>query len=86
MVRPSLAYRIHSRSDPYLISAPPSLNHLRILDKYLSPTSSTQALGARAEDLRINISNHLLRYQLYPSLAKALRNIVRLDYLLLISS
>jgi hypothetical protein len=78
----SFAYRVHSHSDPHLIRAPASLNHLRILDKFLSPTSSAQALGARAEDLRINISNYLLRHRLYPLLAKALGNIVRRDYLL----
>jgi hypothetical protein len=44
--------------------------------------SSAQALGARAEDLRINVSNYLLRHQLYPLLAKALGNIVRKGYLL----
>lgn len=81
-MRPSLAYRVRSHSDTYSIRAPASLDHLQILDKFLSPTSSAQALGARAEDLRINISNYLLRHRLYPLLAKALGNIVRLDSLL----
>jgi len=34
-------------------------------------------MGARAEDLRINIATYLLRHNLYPLLAKALGNIVR---------
>ena len=76
-VRFSSAYRVHSHPDPYSIRAPASLNHLRILDKFLSPTSSAQALGARAEDLRIDISNYLLQHRFYPLLARALGNIVR---------
>jgi hypothetical protein len=75
-------YRVHPHFDPYSIRAPASLDHLQILDKFLSPTSSTQALGARAEDLRINISKYLLRHRFYSLLAKALGNIVRLDHLL----
>ncbi|KAI0284136.1 HECT-domain-containing protein [Russula brevipes] len=55
--------------------APASLHHLQILDKLLSPTSSSQALGADAEDLRFNISSYLQRHELYPLLAKALGNI-----------
>ena len=64
-------------SDPDLFRAPASLHHLRILDVLLSPTASAQAMGARAEDLRINISIYLLRHDLYPLFAKALGNIVR---------
>ena len=63
--------------DPDLCRTPASLYHLRILDMLLSPTASAQAMGARAEDLRINISTYLLRHGLYPLLAKALGNIVR---------
>ena len=81
-MRFSFAYRVHSHSDPYSIRAPASLNHLRILDKFLSPTSGAQVLGARAEDLRIDISNYLLHHRLYPLLARSLGNIVRRDYLL----
>ncbi|KAI9509462.1 HECT-domain-containing protein [Russula earlei] len=55
--------------------APASSNHLLILDKLLSPKSNAQALGAHAEDLRINITGYLLRHGLYPLLGKALGNI-----------
>jgi hypothetical protein len=68
-------------SDPYRFRGPASQHHLRLLDKLLSPTSSVQAMGQRAEDLRIDISSYLLRHELYPLLAKALENIVRRDHL-----
>ncbi|KAH9979885.1 hypothetical protein BGW80DRAFT_1271015 [Lactifluus volemus] len=55
--------------------APASHYHLRVLDKLLSPTSSAQALGPRADDLRMDISSYLLHLELYPLLAEALKNI-----------
>ncbi|KAI0295669.1 hypothetical protein B0F90DRAFT_1811438 [Multifurca ochricompacta] len=69
------------RSVAYSPRAPASQNHLRVLDTVLSPTSSAQALGRSSEDLRINISNFLLRRGFYPLLSKALGNIVRQDHL-----
>ena len=75
-------------SDPIPFRGPASLYHLQILDKLLSPTSSAQALGPLAGDLRVDISSYLLRHGLYPLLAEAFKNIVRpshlpLDYFLM---
>jgi hypothetical protein len=80
-VRPSSLSRA-PRLIPYVFRAPASLHHLQILDKLLSPTSSTQALGPGAEYLRINITIYLLRHDLYPLLARALGSIVRRIYLI----
>jgi hypothetical protein len=77
-----LACRAHPGLIPSVFRAPASLYHLQILDKLLSPTSSTQALGLGAEDLRINITIYLLRHGLYPLLARALGSIVRRIYLI----
>ncbi|KAH8977914.1 HECT-domain-containing protein [Lactarius hatsudake] len=51
------------------------IQHLRVLDSLLSPTSSARSLGERSEDLCTNITLYVMRRGLYPLLAKALNDI-----------